>query len=107
VQFFLIYCREAHPIDGERPDDRLLIEDPVTTAERRLVAEKFVTDLKLKIPTLLDTVGDQVGQAYTAQPDRLYLVGTDGKLAYAGRQGPQGFDPDELKESILVAIGRE
>jgi hypothetical protein len=72
-----------------------------------LVAKKFVTDLKLKIPTLLDSVGDEVGRAYTAQPDRLYLVGTDGKIVYAGRQGPQGFDPDELKEAILVAIGRK
>ena len=101
----MIYCREAHPIDGERPGDRVLVEDPITTAERLGVAKDFVTKLNLEIPTLLDKVDDAVGKAYASHPDRLYLVGTDGTIAFAGAKGPQGFKLGELKQAILVETG--
>lgn len=97
----MIYCREAHPIDGERPGDRLMVEDPVTTAERLAVAKKFVADLNIEIPTLLDEVDDAVGHAYASHPDRMFLVGKDGKIAFAGDRGPRGFKPAELREAIL------
>ena len=101
----MIYCREAHPIDGERPDDRVLVEDPITTAERLAVAKNFVTTLKIEIPTLLDKLDDAVAHAYASHPDRLYLVGKDGTIAYASGKGPDGFKLDELKEAILEETG--
>lgn len=106
VQFFFIYCREAHAIDGERPGFRTLVEDPMTTAERRSVARDFVEELEFDMPALLDKVDDYVSTAYAAHPDRLYLIGKDGKIAFAGDQGPRGFKPDELKEAILVETGK-
>jgi hypothetical protein len=33
-------------------------------------------------------------------PTRLYLVGTDGRVAYAGGLGPFGFKPKELEAAI-------
>ena len=44
---------------------------------------------------------------YAAHPDRLYLVGKDGKLAWVGEQGPRGFRPNELEAAILVETGRK
>ncbi len=38
--------------------------------------------------------------AYSALPDRLYLVGTDGRIAYKSAPGPMGFRPDELEAAI-------
>lgn len=38
--------------------------------------------------------------AYSALPDRLYLVGTDGRIAYKSGRGPMGFRPDELEAAI-------
>ena len=54
VQFFLIYCREAHPIDGKNPGAKTVVEGPVSDEERRDVARKFVADMGLEIPALLD-----------------------------------------------------
>jgi len=99
VQFLLVYCREAHPIDGQSPG-RTVVEDPVTDVERREVAMKFVADMNLAIPALLDGVDDAVGRAYASHPDRLYLIGKDGRIAYAGDRGPFGFKPQELREAI-------
>ena len=39
-------------------------------------------------------------QAYAALPDRLYLVGMDGKIVYRSGPGPWGFRPDELEAAI-------
>lgn len=60
--------------------------------------------LKLSLPTLIDTDDNQANRAYAAWPDRLYVVGRDGRIAYAGGQGPRGFKPEEvetwLKENL-------
>jgi hypothetical protein len=37
-----------------------------------------------------------VEQAYAAWPDRIYVVGTDGRIAYKGGPGPRGFSAEEL-----------
>ncbi|MBI3839288.1 MAG: deiodinase, partial [Planctomycetia bacterium] len=43
---------------------------------------------------------DKVNQAYAAFPDRLYVVGRDGKIAFKGEIGPQGFKPREMEAAI-------
>ncbi len=100
--FFLVYVREAHPIDGKMPGTFGLVEDPVTDAERLDVAGTCVEELDLPMPALVDRVDDKVGKAYGGWPDRLYLVGKDGKVAYAGARGPQGFDPDAWEKAIVA-----
>ena len=104
VQFFLIYCREAHPIDGRNPGAKTLVEDPISDEERLKVARKFVADMGLEIPALLDGVDDAVSRAYASHPDRLYLIGKDGKVAYAGARGPKGFSPKELRAAIATEL---
>ena len=37
---------------------------------------------------------------YYALPDRLYLVGRDGRVAYRGAPGPFGFVASELETAI-------
>lgn len=106
VQFFVIYCREAHAVDSARPA-RIAVEQPVSTEERRKVANDFLDEMDLDIPALLDNIDDKTGTDYAGHPDRLYLVGKDGKIAYAGDRGPRGFEPDELEDAILVETGKK
>ena len=47
-----------------------------------------------------------MNKTYGAHPDRLYLVGRDGKIAYTGGRGPTGFRPDELEEAITAELER-
>jgi len=57
-----------------------------------------VTALKLSVPTVIDKDDNRVNVAYAGWPDRLYVIGTDGKVAYKGAQGPGGFKPAEVEE---------
>ena len=50
---------------------------------------------------------NKVNRAYAAAPDRLYLVGKDGRVAYRGGRGPFGFKPDELEAAIRRELGIE
>jgi hypothetical protein len=39
---------------------------------------------------------NQAEEAYAAWPERLYVIGADGTIAYKGAMGPKGFLPDEV-----------
>jgi len=104
VEFFLVYIREAHPTDGRqsRANERqnILVKQPTTFVERVAVAKTMCRKLDLKMPPLIDNLDDKINRAYSAEPDRLYLVGVDGKIAYKGARGPSGFNPAELEQAI-------
>ena len=114
VQFLVIYIREAHPVDGWWLGGGVFgqflkasgskaatdIYDPKTTEERWIVAGRCEAELQYGIPTYVDEIDDPVSKAYAAIPTRLYLVGLDGRVVYAGGMGPFGFKPAELEEVI-------
>ena len=78
-----------------------IVEEPITMAERMSVATVCMTKVDLEpIPALVDGMDNKVNSAYRAAPDRLYLIGRDGKIAYRGGPGPFGFRPDELEAAI-------
>ena len=41
-----------------------------------------------------------VATAYNAMPDRLFILGADGKIAYRGARGPRGFKVDEMEQAL-------
>ncbi len=103
--FFLVYIREAHPTDSTRPDRQIRIEDPETEAERQEVAQSCASDLGLKMPILIDNIDNATEQAYSAHPDRLFLINEEQHIAYRGGQGPRGFKPDELEKALQELLG--
>ncbi|MCH7662841.1 MAG: hypothetical protein IH859_03110 [Chloroflexi bacterium] len=102
VQFLVLYIREAHPMDGWDMGSAYRIYDPQTIKERRKVAGMCETGLQYGIRTYVDEMDDAVMTAYAAWPERLYLVGQDGRVAYASGLGPFGFVPAELKNAISL-----
>jgi hypothetical protein len=74
--------------------------DPKTIEERREAASQCETSLEYGIRTYVDEMDDAVNKAYAGWPTRLYLVGLDGRIVYAGGMGPFGFRPNELKAAI-------
>lgn len=92
--------REAHPRGSRRPNRRVDIEQPDTLEERAGVAGKCAAALSLEIPLLVDDMKNSVATAYNALPDRLFIVGTDGRIAYRGDRGPRGFDPDGMEKAL-------
>ena len=83
-----------------------MVEEPISDEERLVIAKKFVKDMKFTIPSVVDSIGDETGTAYAAHPDRLYLVGKDGNIAWAGDRGPMGFKPDQLVAAIKKEVGK-
>ena len=110
VAFFVVYIREAHALDSFLPKgggDDPIVEDPTTIEERRAVGKLCLSRLALaEIPALVDDLDDSASRAYDAWPDRLALVGRDGRVAYFGGPGPNGFLPDELEEAIRRELAR-
>jgi len=110
----MIYIREAHPVDGwwlgkglpglmmkyYAPKAAMDVYDPKTIEERRAVAGQCENALQYGIRTYVDDMDDTVNKTYAALPTRLYLVGMDGRVIYAGGLGPYGFKPAELGTAI-------
>jgi len=105
VQFLFVYTREAHAADSVRPASKE-VEQPISTEERREVAVKFLDDMQLEIPAVLDNIDDKASKDYASLPDRMYLVSKAGKIAYAGARGPKGFNPDELERAIKKELSK-
>jgi len=112
VQFFVVYIREAHALDSVVPlgggpsgpsggSGNPVMEDPVTFQERHSAAATCATKLALEpMPMIVDDMDDTANKAFFAWPERLYLIGADGRVAYTGEPGPGGFDPDGLEQAI-------
>jgi Iodothyronine deiodinase len=104
VSFLAVYIREAHPEEGWiLPENRrsgVAVDEPRSDETRQEVAAACATALRLRMPMVVDAIDNAVASAYGGWPDRLYLVGRDGRIAYRGGEGPFGFKPKELGAAI-------
>jgi Iodothyronine deiodinase len=80
--------------------DQVVFASPRNQDERTRVAGTCVRKLGIEIPALLDEFGNSTELAYTAWPDRLYLIDSRGKVAYKSQPGPFGFKPEELSAAL-------
>jgi hypothetical protein len=109
VAFFVVYIKEAHPEDGwvvgrnRRAD--LRVNDPTTDEERADLAETCALRMRMTIPVLIDRIDNAVASAYGGWPDRLYLIGRDGRIAFQGAEGPFGFKAGDLEGAIRAELG--
>ena len=120
VKFLMVYIREAHPVDGwwlgkgvcgfalklSKSKAAMDVRDPKTIEERRKVAGQCEKSLEYGIRTYVDVMDDAVNKAYAAWPTRLYLVGVDSSVVYAGGLGPFGFSPAALGEAIETYLAQ-
>lgn len=65
--------------------------------ERRAAALAMESSLELGIPQLVDAMDDAASEAFSAWPERIYIVGADGAIAYRGGPGPFEFNPSEAR----------
>ena len=99
-----MYIQEAHPVDlwqvSSNVTDGVLFASPQTSGERVETAETCVVKLAIKMPALVDGIDNRIERAYTGWPDRLYLIGTDGRIRYKSAPGPYGFSTKRLEEVL-------
>lgn len=111
VAFLFIYIQEAHPDDEWQMEsnrqDGVVFAQPTSFGNRRDVARSCSKALKLKMPCLVDDMNNTVDNAYAGWPERLFIVDTDGRIAYAGKVGPWGFKPEHVRRWLRKNVGRE
>lgn len=82
--------------DGKESLEKILQTDSLEARAEN--AKACVATLKLSVPTVIDMEDNKVNAAYAGWPDRMYVVGVDGKVAYKGGPGPAGFKPAEVED---------
>ncbi len=106
ADFLFVYVREAHPTNGwvMKSNEKVgvAVAQPTTYEERSAVAEQCAAKLKPSIPLLVDDLSDTVGNAYSGMPARLYVIDTEGKVAYKSGRGPFGFKPEEMEQALMM-----
>ena len=111
ADFLMVYVREAHPTDGwaMKSNEKVgvAVAQPTTLAERVSVAEQCAAKLNPTMPLLVDDINDTVGNAYSGMPARLYVIDTQGKVAYKSGRGPFGFKPEEMEQALLMLLLEE
>ena len=104
ANFYVVYIEEAHPTDlwqlSSNVRDGVLFESTRTDEERIHVAAACMVRLAVKIPALLDGIDNRTERAYTGWPDRLYIIGTDGRIYFKSAPGPFGFSTEALETSL-------
>jgi type I thyroxine 5'-deiodinase len=103
ADFYWVYIREAHPLGSSRPSP-LQIEQPKTFVARQEIALTCSVGLNLTMPLLVDDISDTVARAFEAFPDRMYIIGKDGRIAYKGGRGPREFSVPEMQEELKKLI---
>jgi hypothetical protein len=103
----VVYITEAHPSDvwqmQSNIKDQVVFASPRNQQERETVAGTCVRKLGIEIPAVLDEFGNSTETAYTAWPDRLYLIDATGRVVYKSKPGPFGFEPDQLEKALQKA----
>ena len=102
--FLTIYIKEAHPEDEWQmtvnEEQGVCYTQPQNLADRVMIANDFIERFQYSMPLMVDPMENPAEEAYAAWPERLYVVGSDGQIAYKGRKGPFGFDPDDLDQGL-------
>jgi type I thyroxine 5'-deiodinase len=110
AEFLFVYIREAHASDAwqlaQNERDDVILAQPKTFDERRNVAQTCAAELALSMPCVVDDMENSVDTAYAGWPERLYVVDTHGRIAYAGLRGPFGFDPAEVARWLETNLGQ-
>ena len=107
--FYVVYIQEAHPVDAWQLEtnvkDNVLVASTTSTEERSHVAGLCLKNLGIEFPAILDGPDDAVERAYTAWPDRLYVIGTDGRVEFKSAAGPFGFSPGDVEAVLERLLG--
>ena len=107
--FFVVYIREAHPSDiwqmAVNVREEVVYQSPQNADDRVNLAGTCVRKLGIEMPALVDGFDNATDAAYSGWPDRLYVIGADGRIAYKSAPGPFGFKPDDMERVLRELVG--
>ena len=99
-----VYIAEAHAADEwqveSNEEQSILVHQHTTLAARAAAAREGAQRLGLTMPLLLDGMDNAASEAFAAWPERIYVVGVDGRIAFKGGPGPWEFDPEAAGRAL-------
>lgn len=103
AEFLFVYVREAHPdsvlslVDKNSHPSLVKVPQHTTLESRTDAAAACGRTLKLSMPIAVDSIENTVGRAYAGWPNRMVVVGTDGRILYVSSPSPRGTDAARLR----------
>jgi hypothetical protein len=85
--------------------DKVLFATPKSFEDRAEVGATCVKDLKIDLPMVVDEIDNRTERAYTAWPDRLYVIDGEGRITYKSRPGPFGFKVEPVAQALAALAG--
>lgn len=82
----------------------VILANPKSEEERAQAAGSCVRKLNIAIPALLDGIDNRTERSYTGWPDRLYVIGKQGRVAFKSAPGPYGFSPLEMEKALRKSL---
>jgi hypothetical protein len=110
ADFLTVYVREAHPTDEwqmkSNVKDDVCYAQPKTLEQRVAIAKDFTTRFKYPLPFGIDEMSNLADAAYSAWPERLYVIDEGGHIAYRGGMGPFNYKPAEVRDWLASRYGK-
>ncbi len=109
ADFLTVYVREAHPTDEwqmkSNVKEDVCYAQPKTLGQRVAIANDFIKRMNYPIPFGIDDINNAAEGAYSAWPERLYVIDESGRIAYRGGMGPFHYDPNEVRAWLTAHYG--
>jgi hypothetical protein len=109
ADFLTVYVREAHPTDEwqmkSNVKDDVCYAQPKSLEQRVAIAKDFTTRFKYALPFGIDDMSNLADAAYSAWPERLYVIDESGHIAYRGGLGPFNYKPAEVRDWLASRYG--
>src|SRR5207249_3005223 len=85
--------------------DDVCYAQPKTLAQRVAIANDFTKRFKYPLPFGIDDMSNAAESAYSAWPERIYIIDESGRIAYRGGMGPFNYKPEEAREWLSARYG--
>ena len=109
MDFLTVYVREAHPTDEwqmkSNVKDDVCYAQPKTLKQRVAIARDFTKRFQFTLPFGIDDMSNAADAAYSAWPERLYVIDESGRIAYRGGIGPFNYHPIEVRQWLAARYG--
>jgi Iodothyronine deiodinase len=101
--------REAHPTDAwqmkSNVKEDVCYAQPKSLEQRVAIANDFTRRFHYPLPFGIDDMGNAADNAYSAWPERIYIVDEAGRIAYRGGMGPFNYHPAEARAWLAQRYG--